>query len=131
MGPLSPVENRGARHDRTARAGYVRDMNRHARIDSPPDLFGSPPQGELFADATPAFRPAPAHVLSGLERLCARLASAENWWGWTDWDIERFRNREPAYYCGLLGDEALAREWRAQLDTEITRLDAASGPHRP
>jgi hypothetical protein len=107
-------------------------MNRHARIDpiAQPDLFGPAPQGDLFG-APPPFRPAPAHVVSGLERLHERLASAQDWWGFTDWDIERFRNREPAYYCGLLDDAALAQDWRARLDGEIARLDAASGPVRP
>jgi hypothetical protein len=95
-------------------------MNRHAQ----PDLFAE------IATKSP-FRPAPAHVLSGLERLHARLAEATTWWGFTDWDIERFRTREPAYYCGLLDDAALAQDWRARLEGEIARLDAASGPVRP
>ncbi len=131
MVTLSPVENRFSLHDRSVASGYVHFMNRHARLDTQPDLFGPPPQGDLFEVAAPAFRPAPAHVLSGLERLRDRLAAADDWWVWTDWDIERFRNREPTYYCGLLGDEKLAREWRTQLEAEITRLDAISGPHRP
>ena len=131
MHRLSPVENRALPHDRGTAARYIRAMNRHARHPPQPDLFGPPPQGELFAAPAPVFRPAPDHVLSGLAQLRERLTTAADWWIWTDWDIERFRNREPAYYCGLLGDEALARDWRARLDAEILRLDQVSGPHRP
>lgn len=107
-------------------------MNRHARIDpiAQADLFGPAPQGELF-DKAPAFRPAHAHVLSGLEKLHARLAEAPTWWVFTDWDIERFRTREPDYYCGLLDDAALAQDWRVKLDAEIARLNASSGQTRP
>lgn len=108
-------------------------MSRTATALNQPDLFGPPPQGDLFADqpAPARYTPRAEHVRSSLESLLARLAAASDWWGWTDWDIARFRERDPAYFCDLLSDAAEADQWRARLSVEIARLDAASGPTRP
>jgi hypothetical protein len=103
-------------------------MTRESRKAAPnprePDLFGPPAAPERYV-------PKPEHVRSGLRSLLERLASAETWWQWSDWDIERYREREVLYYCDLLPDREEAEEWRRQLAVEIARLDAASGPCRP
>ena len=98
-----------------------------------PDLFSPPPQGDLFASqpAPARYAPKPEYVRSSLDQLLARLAAAQNWWIWTDWDIERFRERDPAFFCALLRDEAEANLWRARVQNEIARLNAASGTARP
>ncbi len=89
-----------------------------------PDLFGPPPAPERYV-------PKPEHVRSGLRSLLERLATAETWCQWSDWDIERYRERDVRYYCDLLPDRGEAEEWRQPLAVEIARLDAASGPSRP
>jgi hypothetical protein len=89
-----------------------------------PDLFGSPPQQARYV-------PKPEHVRSGLLRLLERLTSAENWWSWSDWDIERYRDRDVRYYCDLLPDPQEREEWRGRFAVEIARLDAASAETRP
>ena len=89
-----------------------------------PDLFGPPPAPERYV-------PKPEHVRSELRSLLERLATAETWWQWSDWDIERYREREVRYYCDLLPDRSEAEEWRQRLSVEIARLDKASGPSPP
>ena len=108
-------------------------MSRTASAFDQPDLFGAAPQGDLFAGepAPPRYAPRAEHVRSSLNALLARLAAAPDWWGWSDWDIARFRDRDPAYFCDLLADPSEASQWRGRLNLEIARLDAASGPSRP
>ncbi|MGO9744335.1 MAG: hypothetical protein ACLPN5_23010 [Roseiarcus sp.] len=97
-----------------------------------PTLFGPPEQPDLFGSPEPArYAPKPEHVRSGLRKLVETLAAAETWWGWTDYDIERYRQRDIAYYCDLLPDAAEREEWHARLMVEVARIDAASGSTRP
>ena len=98
------------------------------------DLFGPPPQGDLFGEASkqPArYIPKAEHVRSGLRAFLEKLAAAEIWWRWNDWDIAEYRERSGPYYCDLLPDPAEAEEWRRLVNIELDRLDAASGAARP
>lgn len=75
--------------------------------------------------------PKQAHVRSGLSSLLAKLEAAETWWQWSDWDIQRYRERDADYYCGLLDASEEAAAWRVKLSIEMARLDKSSGKWRP
>jgi hypothetical protein len=70
--------------------------------------------------------PKPEHVRSGLRSLLDRLSQAQTWLPWSDWVIQRYRERDVNYYCGLLPDKAEASDWRRRLEAEVARLDAAT-----
>jgi len=83
------------------------------RADDPcePTLFGPPEQPDLFGPppAPARYVPKPEHVRSGLRALLKTLAEAKTWWGWTDYDIERYRERDIAYYSTFCPTSPSAR----------------------
>lgn len=80
------------------------------------DLFGVP--------TAKAYVPDPSHVRNRLDALLAEMVSNETW----PWDasiVSLHRERTFSYLCGLL-PEAEGDEWRARIDRQVSRLDAAS-----
>ena len=86
-------------------------------------------QGDLFAPAEPptprAYIPKHEHILAPLDELLAAMRSAAVWpWDAVQTDLKR-NHVWPHLLGHLTADEAAA--WRAALETEAARLDAADG----
>jgi hypothetical protein len=85
-------------------------------------------QLSLFEDspAVPkAYVPKQEHVRNHIESLHTALRDAEEW-PWEPVMVALHRERTLPYLYGLLSDENEAREWRARIEAEIVRLDAAA-----
>src|SRR5438045_2660058 len=87
------------------------------------------PQGDLFgvAEAAPAsaYIPKREHILSPLNELLAAMRAA-NAWPWDAVQTDLKRNHVWPHLLGHLpADEAA--DWRAVLEAEAARLDAATG----
>ncbi|MFQ5564671.1 MAG: hypothetical protein ACE5FO_14005 [Parvularculaceae bacterium] len=81
-----------------------------------PDMFGAP--------APKAYIPDPRHVRNRLQSLLSQMRDSETW-PWSPVMVRLHRERTFDYLCGHLPDRAEAADWRAALDAEIARLEAA------
>lgn len=82
-----------------------------------PDLFGGA--------APPAYVPKPEHVRNRLASLLAEMRAAETW-PWEPAIVALHRERTFAYLCERLPDREEAERWRALIEAEAARLDAAA-----
>jgi hypothetical protein len=85
-------------------------------------------QIDLFGDAAPAHKryvPPTEIVRNTLKNLLNDMRAARTW-PWSSSIVEVHRERHFAYLCGLLPDREEAARWRALIDAEIARLDAAA-----
>jgi hypothetical protein len=82
-------------------------------------------QGELFDVPVPkSYVPEPLHVRNRLAALLATMRASDTW-PWDEAIVALHRERTFGYLCGLLS-ESERDDWQAQIDAEVTRLDAAS-----
>ncbi len=88
------------------------------------ELFPSP-QGDLFgaASAPPAYVVPYPIAVNTLRRTLEMLRAAAVWPWDPDMKAARMERNVPKMLAVLPADEAA--QWRAELDAEITRLDAA------
>jgi hypothetical protein len=85
-------------------------------------------QSDLFGDAQTGpkpYVPKPEHVRNSLQSLVTKMQAAETW-PWNPSVVDLHRERTFAYLCGLLPDQDEAERWRALIEAEIGRLDAAA-----
>ena len=84
-------------------------------------------QADMFgAEAAPrAYVPKPEHVRNALSSLLAEMRAAKAW-PWNSSMVRLHRERTFSYLCGHLPDREEAERWRAEIDAEIARLDAAA-----
>jgi len=68
--------------------------------------------------------PKQEHVLNRLCSIHATLCEAETW-PWEPVIVEAYRERTLPYLYALVTDQAEAAEWRAKIEAELARLDAA------
>lgn len=91
------------------------------------ELFPSP-QPDLFGEAAqssqPAYQVKREHVLNRLVEMLADMRGAQAW-PWSETRVTLNRETVWPYLLRLL-PEADARRWRADLDAEAERLDAAA-----
>ena len=81
-----------------------------------PDLFDPAP--------AQAYQVNPQHVRSRFIDFLAQMQAAETW----PWDadyLDTLRTRTWPYLYAKLPDQTEAAEWKAKLETEAARLDAA------
>ena len=84
-----------------------------------PDLFGE-------ADAMPkAYVPDPRHVHNRLEDMLSVMRSSESW-PWEPDTVAFYRESVWPYLCEKLPNREEAERWRAEIEAEIARLDAAA-----
>jgi hypothetical protein len=86
--------------------------------DDQPELFGE-------AASPPSYVPKPEHVRNSLQSLLSKMRAAETW-PWSPATVRLHRERTFAYLCERLPDRDEADRWRAQLEAEVARLDAAA-----
>ncbi|MEX2166180.1 MAG: hypothetical protein WD852_04050 [Methyloceanibacter sp.] len=87
-----------------------------------------PAQADFFGDslALPkAYVPDPRHVRNRLTEMLATMRAAEQW-PWEPVMVSLYRESVFPYLCDKLPDREEATRWRAEIDAEIARLDAAS-----
>jgi predicted lipid-binding transport protein (Tim44 family) len=92
-----------------------------------PNLFGDD-QPDLFAGkqgAATVHQVNPQHVRNRFIDFLAQMSVAETW-PWDDSHIETLRERTWPYLYAKLPDAAEAAEWKAKIEVEAARLDAAS-----
>lgn len=84
------------------------------------------PQADLFGDeaAAPAYRVKRDHVVNRLVEMLADMRGAPRW-PWSETRVTLNRETVWPYLLRLLPDDEAAR-WRADLDAEAERLDAAA-----
>lgn len=83
------------------------------------------PQGDLFGAPTPAAYVVPRPIAENtLRKTLAQLTAAERWPWDPDMKAARMERTVPKLLAVLPPDEAEA--WRARLDAETARLDAAA-----
>jgi hypothetical protein len=83
------------------------------------DLFGE-------ADALPkAYVPDPRHVRNRLIEMLSVMRSSQNW-PWEPVMVTLYRESVLPYLCDKLPDREEAERWRAEIEAEIVRLDAAA-----
>ena len=84
-----------------------------------PDLFGE-------AEALPkAYVPDPRHVRNRLSEMLAVMRAAERW-PWEPVMVALYRDRVFPYLCEKLPDVEEAARFRAEIEAESARLDAAA-----
>ena len=83
-----------------------------------PDLFGD-------AAAAPAYVPKAEHVRNSLQSLLSKMQAAETW-PWSPATVRLHRESTFAYLCERLPDREEAARWRALIEAEAARLDAAA-----
>jgi hypothetical protein len=86
--------------------------------DMQPSLFG---HEEL---ATKRYVPKPEHVRNSLKSLLDQMRAAERW-PWEGAVLELYRNIVPPQLYADLPDADEAARWRAEIEAERKRLDAA------
>ena len=84
---------------------------------SQPDLFG--------ADTKPAYVPDPRHVRNRLDHMLGVMRAAKTW-PWEPVMVALYRETVWPYLYERLPDREEAERWRALIDAEIERLDAAA-----
>ncbi len=85
-------------------------------------------QPDLFADAAPAqsvYVPEPRHVRNRLAGMVQVMQAAERW-PWEPVMVTLYRGTVWPYLYERLPDPDEARHWRALIEAEIARLDAAA-----
>jgi hypothetical protein len=83
------------------------------------DLFGE-------ADALPkAYVPDPRHIRNRLIEMLSMMRSSESW-PWEPVMVALYRESVWPYLYGKLPDLDEADRWRAEIEAEIARLDAAA-----
>lgn len=102
------------------------------RSSAQSDRFGPPAQAELFApEPEERYVPKPEYVRSSFRSHLQKLAKARDWWQMPDDEIVSTRETRPRQLADFLPDEAEAAEWLRQVNEEVAKLDARSGPERP
>jgi hypothetical protein len=87
----------------------------------------SPAQADLFGDpavAPKAYVPDPRHVRNRLNEMLTVMRSSQSW-PWEPVMVELYRERVLPYLCDKLPDADEAARFRAEIEAEIARLDAA------
>ena len=87
-----------------------------------------PAQADLFGDpvvAPAAYVPDPRHVRNRLVDMLALMRTSERW-PWEPDTVEFYRERVWPYLCDKLPDREEAERFRAEIEAEIARLDAAT-----
>ncbi|RXF75473.1 hypothetical protein [Hansschlegelia zhihuaiae] len=91
------------------------------------ELFPAP-QGDLFGESDESLRPVyqvkREHVLNRLVEMLADMRAAERW-PWSETRVALNRETVWPYLLRLLPEEE-AERWRADLEAETERLDAAA-----
>ncbi len=88
----------------------------------------SPRQPDLFADAQAApnaYVPDPRHVRNRLADMLTAMQAAQTW-PWEPAMVALYRERVWPYLYERLPDRDEAERWRALIEAEIARLDAAA-----
>lgn len=84
-------------------------------------------QPELFGEAAPAgsapYRVKPEHVTNRFEGFLAEMRAAPAW-PWSAYETRKKREQLWPYLLALLPPNEATR-WRAELEAEAARLDAA------
>jgi hypothetical protein len=86
--------------------------------DTQPDLFGKDPKPA-------AYRVNPQHIRYRFIEFLEKMQAAETW-PWDGDHVETLRGRTWPYLFAKLPDAAEAAEWKAKLEVEAARLDAAA-----
>lgn len=92
------------------------------------DLFGPETQADLFGEAfaTPkAYVPDPRHVRNRLIEMISVMRSSESW-PWEPVTVALYRETVWPYLYEKLPDADEAARFRAEIEAEIARLDAAA-----
>jgi hypothetical protein len=92
------------------------------------DLLESDTQADLFgeANASPkAYVPDPRHVRNRLTEMLSVMRSSESW-PWEPVTVALYRETVWPYLCDKLPDPEEAARFRAEIEAEIARLDAAA-----
>lgn len=87
-----------------------------------------PAQADLFGDAVAApkaYVPDPRHVRNRLNEMLSVMRSSESW-PWEPVTVALYRETVWPYLYEKLPDREEAERWRADIDAEIARLDAAA-----
>ena len=90
------------------------------------DLFGTL-QPDLFGEDAPQPKPHhvnPQHVRNRFIDFLAQMTAAKTW-PWDDGHVETLRERTWPYLYAKLPDAAEAAEWKAKIEAEAARLEAA------
>ena len=99
---------------------------KHPLSFNQPSLFGDD-QADLFGgkNAAPkAYVPKPQHVRNRFIDFLAQMEAATTW-PWDGNQVEFYRQNVWPYLYARLPDAAEAAEWKAKLEAEAARLDAA------
>lgn len=89
-----------------------------------PNLFGDD-QSDLFGKVklAPAIHEVnPQHIRNRFIDFLAQMRSAQTW-PWDENHVETLRERTWPYLYAKLPDQLEAADWKAQIETEVTRLD--------
>jgi hypothetical protein len=84
-------------------------------------------QPDLFAEeelAPKRYVPNPQHVRNSLKSLLDQMRAAKSW-PWEGAVLELYRDIVPPQLYADLPDPEEAARWRAEIEAEIARLDAA------
>jgi len=95
--------------------------------DSPGDTRLPPAQPDLFGEALAprqAYVPDPRHVRNRLDEMLAVMRSSGSW-PWDPDTVEFYRETVWPYLYEKLPDPEEAERFRAAIEAEIARLDAA------
>jgi hypothetical protein len=90
------------------------------------DFFDTQP--DLFGDALArrqAYIPDPRHVRNRLEEMLSVMRSSASW-PWEPDTVAFYRESVWPYLYEKLPDREEAARWRAEIEAEIARLDAAA-----
>ncbi len=85
-------------------------------------------QQSLFAEdelATKRYVPDPRHVRNSLGDLLGQMRAAARW-PWNGAVLSLYRDIVLPRLCEELLDREEAARWRAEIEAEVTRLDAAA-----
>jgi hypothetical protein len=109
------------------------------RLSAAPGLGHTPPVSDRFAsrslepdqllmfaeDALPVFMPDAEAAREKLQDMLEKMRAAASW-PWKNTTVVLYRENVWPSLLGKLGDEQEAARLRAEIHTEITRLDAAA-----
>ena len=87
-----------------------------------------PAQADLFGDSvavSKAYVPDPRHVRNRLAEMLALMRASERW-PWEPVMVALYRESVWPYLCDKLADAEEAERFRAEIEAEIARLDAAA-----
>jgi hypothetical protein len=87
-----------------------------------------PAQPDLFGEALAprqAYVPDPRHVRNRLAEMLSVMRSSESW-PWEPVVVVLYRESVWPYLYEKLSDPEEAKRWRAEIEAEIARLDAAA-----